>query len=186
MSDQRRQRSLVYLTGFMGSGKSTIGPILANTLGVPFFDVDQRIQERAGRSINAIFAEMGEVAFRAIEREVLNEIAAMARGVVSLGGGTLANEENFRMIRECGWIVYLKVSPEEATRRLRGKTDRPMLQDAEGNRLPEGELKQRVQELLHRREEFYSRADIVVSAERTRVGVTVDEIVRHLRPLMRF
>lgn len=185
MSDQRRQRTLVYLTGFMGSGKSTIGPILANTLGVPFVDVDQLIQERAGRSINAIFAEMGEGAFRAIERSVLDEVAAMPSGVVSLGGGTLASEENFRLIHTCGWIVYLKVSPEEAARRLRGKMDRPLLQDAEGNRLPEAELKQRVEELLRRREVFYSRADVVVSAERTRVGMTVDEIVRHLRPLLR-
>jgi shikimate kinase len=185
MSDQQRQRPLIYLAGFMGSGKSTIGPILANTLGFPFVDVDQLIQQRAGRSINAIFSELGEQGFRAIEHDVLKNVSAMENGVVSLGGGTLANEENFRLIHERGLIVYLRVSSEEAARRMRNKTDRPLLHDGEGNRLDEASLKRRVEELMKRREEFYNRADVIVAAEHKRVGVTVDEIVRHLRLLMR-
>jgi len=185
MSDQERQRSLIYLAGFMGSGKSTIGPILANTLGFPFVHVDELIQERAGRSINAIFGDMGEQGFRSIEREVLKDIASMENGVVSLGGGTLTNEENFRLIHERGWIVYLRVSPEEAVRRLRSKADRPLLRDSGGHRLDEGALRQRIEELMKRREEFYNRADVIVTAEQKRIGITVDEIVRNLRPLLR-
>jgi len=169
----------------MGSGKSTIGPILANTLGFPFVDVDELIQERAGRSINAIFGDMGEQGFRSIEREVLKDIASMENGVVSLGGGTLTNEENFRLIHERGWIVYLRVSPEEAVRRLRSKADRPLLRDSGGHRLDEGALRQRIEELMKRREEFYNRADVIVTAEQKRIGITVDEIVRNLRPLLR-
>lgn len=168
----------------MGSGKSTIGPILANTLGFPFVDVDELIQEKAGRSINAIFSDMGEQGFRSLEREVLKDIASMENGVVSLGGGTLTNEENFRMIRERGWIVYLRVSPEEAMRRLRSKVDRPLLQDSGGNRLDESALRQKIEELMRRREEFYKRADVIVTAEQKKIGITVDEIVKNLRPLL--
>lgn len=184
MSGQDHPRSLVYLTGFMGSGKTTIGPILANTLGFRFMDIDRWIEEKAGKNVNEIFREVGEEGFRRLEHEALQVASMMKEGVISLGGGTLANEENFRLIHAQGIIVYLQMSSREASRRMRNKGDRPLLQDAKGNRLEEHDLAQRIDELMKRREEFYKRADVIVTTEQKRVGATVDEIVRQLRPFM--
>lgn len=179
--EQRSTHRLIYLAGFMGSGKSTIGPILANTLGYKFVDVDRQIEQEAGKSVTAIFKEDGENAFRAVERSILQRMSGMDEIVVSLGGGTVAHEENFQLIRSSGVIVYLQLSPEEAVRRMRRKTDRPMLRDKDGNQLQGQALEQRIMELLAVREEFYNRADIVVRTEKLNVGRTVDEIVKKLR-----
>lgn len=175
------KRNLVYLAGFMGSGKSTIGPILANTLGFDFVDIDKFVELKAGKRIREIFTADGEQAFRAIERASLVDVAGRTDCVISLGGGTIANEENFQLIRESGVIVYLQLSPEEITQRVHHRTDRPLLTAADGTKLSPEEIQRRVGELLTKREEFYSRADVIIKADRKRVGATVDEIVRRLR-----
>lgn len=180
---QQRNR-LIYLAGFMGSGKSTIGPILANALGFDFADIDRLIEEKAGISIREIFAQRGEQAFRVLEREVLMEMSGQTDRVIALGGGTIANEENFRLIRENGILVYLQLPPEDLVRRVKHKSDRPLLNDEEGNKLSEDILKQRIEHLLQHRKQFYERADVVIATEKQRVGVTVDEIVRRLRKLI--
>jgi shikimate kinase len=181
MSNGQQMKSLIYLAGFMGSGKSTIGPILANTLGFEFVDIDKVVEKKAGKRIIDIFTTDGEKAFRALEHASLGEIAARTHSVVSLGGGTIADEENFRLIHNSGIIVYLKLSPEEILHRVHHRTDRPLLTGAGGERLPLPEIEKRVQDLLGRREQFYARADVVIQADRKRVGATVDEIVRRLR-----
>jgi shikimate kinase len=104
--------------------------------------------------------------------------------VVSLGGGTIANEENFQLIRGSGIIVYLQLSPEGIVQRVHHRTDRPLLTSADGTKLPKEEIQQRVQDLLQRREQFYARADVVIQADQKRIGATVDEIARKLRGLV--
>jgi shikimate kinase len=183
-SDHPHKKSLIYIAGFMGSGKSTIGPILANTLGFEFVDIDKFVEKKAQKRIVDIFASEGEQAFRAIEYMSLKEVAALDHCVVSLGGGTIANEENFRLIRESGIIVYLQLSPEEILQRVHHRTDRPLLTSTDGTKLPMEEIQHRVKDLLRRRELFYSRADVVIQTDRKRVGATVDEIVRKLRGLV--
>lgn len=185
MSAENKQDSkLIFLTGFMGSGKSTIGPILANTLGFQFVDLDKLIEERAGQRIVEIFETKGEKHFRELERQLLAEVASASDFVISLGGGTIANEENVRLIKEHGALVYLKLSPEEVLRRVSHRNDRPMLKDEQGRVLPPDELKRRVLSLLQHREQYYNQADIIVSADLLSVGKTVDEIVKHLRPFL--
>lgn len=179
-----QKKSLVYLAGFMGSGKSTIGPILANTLGFEFVDIDKFVEKRTDKRIIDIFTTDGEQAFREIERASLLEVSTRDHCVISLGGGTIANEENFQLIRGSGVIVYLQLSPEEVLQRVHRRTDRPLLAGAGGTKLPLEEVQQRVQELLKRREQFYARADVVIQTDRKRVGATVDEIVRRLRGLV--
>jgi len=174
-------KNIIYLAGFMGSGKSTIGPILANALGFDFVDIDKLIEERTGKQITEIFRQMGEKAFRALEHELLVEVSSKGGGVVALGGGAVGNQENLDLIRSTGIMVYLQLPPEEAVRRMRNKSDRPMLRDAEGNKLSETELRKKVEELLKRREPFYAQADLVIPTGGKRVGGTVDEIVRKLR-----
>jgi len=185
MNDRDRPRkSLIYLAGFMGSGKSTIGPILANTLGFDFVDVDRSVERKAEKKVIDIFASGGEQAFRAIERAALEEVAQMDHCVVSLGGGTIASEENFQLIHQSGIIVYLQLPPDEILQRVHHRTDRPLLMDESGATLSKEAMEQRIQELLARREAFYARADLVIRTDKKRVGTTVDEIVRRLRGLV--
>ncbi len=181
MTALQYDRTRVFLTGFMGSGKSTIGPILANTLGYKFVDLDKLIEEQAGRRIVEIFETMGEAAFRSLEKKVLAEVSSATECVISLGGGTTANDENFKLIRQSGALVYLKLSPNEVLRRLSHKTDRPMLKDEYGATLTHDVLQTKVLTLLQHREAYYNQADIVVPTDELSVGKTVDEIVRKLK-----
>ena len=147
-------------------------------------DIDRWIEEKTGKSVTDIFRERGEEKYRVLEQDALRAASLMKEGVVSLGGGTLANEENFKLIHSQGIIVYLQMSSKEASRRMRNKRDRPLLQDSNGNKLEESVLAQRIDELMKRREEFYQRADVIVTTEQKRVGATVDEIVKLLRPYL--
>ena len=186
MEQATPKKNLIYLAGFMGSGKSTIGHILANTLGYDFLDIDGVIEGKTSKRIADIFTESGEQAFRVIERNTLKEVSILHRCVVSLGGGTIANDENFRLIRESGVIIYLQLSPEEILKRVHFKTDRLMLKDGQGGKLQKEEMRERIQDLLQRREEFYRQADILVKTDQVKVGTTVDEIVHKLRGLIEF
>ncbi|MBM4169457.1 MAG: shikimate kinase [Ignavibacteria bacterium] len=174
-------KRLVFLAGFMGSGKSTIGPILANTLGFDFVDIDVAIEKRVGKSIVQIFAEDGEASFRTVEREILKGLVNQTECVISLGGGTLANEENLDLLRQNGVIVYLHLTPQTIFQRVRHKMHRPLLRGEDGSMLSVAELQEKIERLLKAREQFYQRAHIIVSTDEKRVGITVDEIVKRLR-----
>jgi shikimate kinase len=167
----------------MGSGKSTLGPILANTLGYGFVDLDRLIEERAGKSISELFRDAGEKEFRQLELAALLDVVKMTEMVVSLGGGAIANEESFQLIHTYGVIVYLRMSAEEATRRMRHKVNRPLLKGADGETLDENALKEKITDLMRRREEFYGRADVIIQTDQQRIGSTVDDLVRQLRIL---
>jgi shikimate kinase len=179
----RKNNHLIYLTGFMGSGKSTIGPILANTLGYSFFDIDAEIEKATGKRIPEIFAESGERYFREVERQLLLTVSENKETVVSLGGGTIANDANVALIKSTGILVYLKADIEQIVKRLRNKTNRPVITDDEGRILPEDKLRERVRTIFSNREPYYDQSDIVVLTDDRRVGMTVDEIVRRI---MRF
>ena len=172
----------VYLTGFMGSGKSTVGPILANVLGYAFVDLDEVISVQAGKPIPRIFAEEGEAAFRALEASALRETAGRERLVVALGGGALAAEDNLRWTLDHGIIVYLRVSLDQLIRRLRrGRAVRPLLLDDAGHLLSTAALREKINAMMDRRAPFYERAQIVVDINNQRVGITVDEVMKALR-----
>ena len=179
-AQQGHKKSLIFLTGFMGSGKSTIGPILANTLGFDYLDVDRHIEQKTKKQIAEIFSSEGEQAFRAMERRTLQELTELNHCVISLGGGTIANEENCQLVLQKGILVYLKLSPDEIIQRVQHRSDRPMLKDEHGRQLTPPELKNRVLELMSRREKFYARADVVITADNMRVGTTVDEIMKNI------
>ncbi len=161
----------VFLTGFMGSGKSTLGRPLAEALNLRFADLDEVIADRAGRSIADIFARGGESRFRALEAAALR--SAQPGIVYALGGGALAREGNLRWALTHGIVLYLKVPVEELQRRLvADPVVRPLLRDEFGRRLPGPALREKIASLLAKRAPFYERAHItIIPAENHRALV---------------
>lgn len=111
-----------------GSGKSTVGRQLARRLGLPFHDSDHVIEQRLGCSIREYFAREGEDAFRAVEEQVLRDLAQGPSAVVATGGGAVLRAATRAALREGGRVIYLRSSPEELYRRVRHDTQRPLLQ----------------------------------------------------------
>jgi shikimate kinase len=121
----------IFLTGFMGSGKTTVGRLLAGRLGIPFVDLDGEIERRAGMTVREIFDRHGEPAFRSLEAEALAAAAALPDAVVATGGGTMAFEANFRLIRASGLSVWLHPPFAAIVTRIggAGKSDRPLFRN---------------------------------------------------------
>jgi shikimate kinase len=119
---------MIVVAGFMGAGKTTVGRLLADKLGVPFLDSDQVIESRAGRAIREIFAADGEPAFRSLEHEVIAGLLAGPPAVLALGGGAAGHAATRALLAPGDVsVVYLRVAYEEALARVGGDTDRPML-----------------------------------------------------------
>lgn len=114
----------VWLVGMPGSGKSTVGPVLAERLGLPFVDVDQEIEARAGRDVAGIFAEAGEGGFRSLEREAIAELARAPDAVIAAGGGAVLDPANREAMRGSGRVVLLEATAEVLSTRL-GTAPRP-------------------------------------------------------------
>lgn len=163
-------RRLLFLVGFMGSGKTTVGRLLAGRLGWNFFDLDEEIERRSGRSIPQIFAEQGEPHFREVESALLEEILATTGNkptVVALGGGTLAQPQNLDRIRAKGGImVWLRCPLEELRRRCNTMTNRPLFRDAAS-----------FQELYRQRVPYYQQADFVVDVGDALPASVVDTLL---------
>lgn len=166
----------------MGSGKSTVGPILANVLGYRFEDLDALIEAHAGKPPASVFAEDGEAAFRRMETALLRESGLREGIVVALGGGALASEENVAWALEHGTIIYLRVEAKRLARRLWwSPNERPLLLGEDGEALSEDALHQRVKAMMARREPFYRRAHITTDVGALGIGETVDAVAKALR-----
>jgi shikimate kinase len=122
-----RSRSIV-LIGFMGSGKSSAGRILAQKTGWPRFDTDEIVSARIGRTIAEIFAEFGEEKFRDAETEAVKGLSAVAPGVIVTGGGIVLRPENVELLRRVGMLVHLEADEETLFRRVSRRATRPLLQ----------------------------------------------------------
>lgn len=116
----------IVITGFMGSGKSTVARLVARELQRPFVDCDDLIVERAGKSIAQVFAEDGERHFRALERGVCQELAEQEGLVIATGGGAMLDAENREALERSGLLICLQASPESIRRRLAGECGRPL------------------------------------------------------------
>ena len=132
-ADAARRRFLprkIWLVGFMGSGKTTIGRILSRRLDLPFFDLDAEIEATSGKTVRAIFESEGEPEFRRRERSFVEGSAEIPEGVFATGGGTFVPEENRRIIQKSGISVFLDLPFEVLAGRAAGKPDRPLFADA--------------------------------------------------------
>ena len=132
--DVTRRRALpgrVYLVGFMGSGKTTVGRRVAERLQVPFVDLDAEIERTSGKTVRALFESVGEPAFRELESTFLEATRSLPHAVVATGGGGYVREENRRAIASLGTAVFLDVPLTVLLERLADKTDRPLFTSAE-------------------------------------------------------
>jgi len=156
------QKRHIYLSGFMGAGKSKIGRELARLARYPFIDTDKIIESESGRSIKEIFAAEGEAAFRRMERDVLQRMTRIGRpAVISLGGGALMHEDNRRAVQMSGWLVYIESAPRAILQRVKHTEKRPLLNDLPAGADAEDALLQRINELLEIRRPVYEQADIL-------------------------
>lgn len=119
----------MFLVGFMGAGKTSVARRLARTCHVASVDMDTYLERREGRKVKAIFADAGEEGFRAIETCVLRELAEKDPLLVSCGGGVVLKEANRALLKRAGFVIYLKVSADEAASRISDTSTRPLFQD---------------------------------------------------------
>jgi shikimate kinase len=168
----------VVLIGLRGTGKTSVARLLAERLGWPWFDSDERIEALAGKSIARIFAEDGEEAFRDWESRAIAELAAHDRAVLALGGGAVVREANRQAIRAAGTVVWLQASPETLWRRI--QQDR-----ATAERRPNLTTSGGITEIIatsQAREKFYRQsADHQVDTQ----GKTPDEVAKLIVGLVR-
>ena len=152
----------IFLIGYMGSGKTTVGQLLAARLGYNFIDMDTHIEGKQFKSVHQIFIELGEQKFRLLEQQSLHEIADFDHVVISTGGGTPCFFDNMNFINEHGTSIYLKLSAEELAERLEDShaNKRPLLNGRKGE-----ELLLFIEDGLAKREPFYLQAKYSISGE---------------------
>jgi shikimate kinase len=155
--EQLRAFHNLALIGFMGTGKSSVGRLIAERLRFEFVDTDDCIEARAGKPITQIFAEDGEAAFREQERELIRTFENRTQVVIATGGGLAANPGCLDSLKSHALVVCLWASPDTIWNRVRHQTHRPLLQTAEP--------KERIRLLLADRQRFYRQADILLNTE---------------------
>lgn len=163
----------IYLTGFMGSGKSTVGKELSMKLSRPLLDMDKMIEDKAGCSIKEIFNNQGEAYFRQLETDVLKDIQQMSHQVVSTGGGAVLKEENRLSMQAGGKVVFLHASVEHLMKHLKNDKNRPLLQVED----PEAAI---VEMLAKRESHYLSAANLIIQATGKTIMEIVDEIISML------
>lgn len=170
----------IFLVGYMGAGKTTVGKILSKALNLTFIDLDYYIEGRYHKEIKQLFAEKGEEAFRDIERRMLHEVAEFEDVLISTGGGTPCFFDNIEFMNKAGVTIYLKVSVEELVKRLEQcKQTRPVLKNRSGE-----ELKNFISDSLKSRMPFYEQAQIIFDAEKMDTEDDVKSISKQLKSLL--
>ena len=159
----------IILTGFMGTGKSSVGKKLANYLSFDYVDTDCLIVEKTGLSIADIFQKYGEKYFRKLEKDVIGSLISKERHVISVGGGAVVNSGNLSLLKRCGLLICLKASPENIASRLKGDNSRPVLSG-------DNDI-ENIRSILKRREEYYVKAGESIDTSEKNVDEIVSEIM---------
>ncbi len=166
----------IFLVGYMGAGKTTVGRALAKSLSLGFIDLDHFIQNRYNKAISRIFEEEGESKFREIESKILKEITGFEDVVVSTGGGAPCFYDNMQAMNESGLTIYLKADSHLLTERLMAcKEKRPLIKDKN-----EEELYRFISDSLTVREPFYSQARIIFEAKEIEDNYNIKKYLSNL------
>ena len=167
----------IFLTGYMGAGKTTLGKAFARKMNVPFVDLDWYIEERFHKTVGELFTERGETGFRELERNMLHEVAEFENVVISTGGGAPCFFDNMEFM---GKTVFLDVHPDVLFRRLRiAKQQRPILQGKEDD-----ELKAFIIRALEQRAPFYTQAQYIFNADELEDRWQIETAVQRLQELL--
>lgn len=166
----------IFLVGYMGSGKTTVGQLLAKHYGFTFIDLDSYIENRYLKKISEIFADQGEDKFRELEHKLLAEVADMESVVVSTGGGAACFYNNMQLMNEAGLCVYLKLTADKLAQRLyKARSMRPLIKDKSAEELPVF-----VADMLQKREPFYEQASIVVDNNENNPALIEQIIIKRI------
>jgi shikimate kinase len=168
-------KTSIALIGFMGTGKTVVGKVLAEKLGREFVEMDSLIERKAGKTIPQIFQEDGEVRFRELEIEVAREVSAKKNAVIACGGGVVLNKINIDRLRQECLIIYLTASPGAILKRTSGnESERPLLKTDDKAR--------QVRELLRFRKPFYERAaDIKINTSKLTIDAVAGQIISKVK-----
>ena len=168
-------KTSIALIGFMGTGKTAVGRVLAERSGKEFIEQDSLVEQKAGKPIPQIFKQDGEVRFRELEIAVTKEVSDMENVVIACGGGVVLNRINIDRLRKECLIVYLTASPEVILKRTSGdENERPLLQVAD--------RALHVKDLLRFRKPFYERAaDIKIDTSKLNINSIADKIIRKVK-----
>ena len=176
MDINRRPVNLA-LIGFMGTGKTSVGRLVADQLGFEFLDTDELIQIRAGRTIADIFAKEGEPAFRQLERQIVQELSTREKTVIATGGGLPTNAENLAALKSFALVVCLWASAEKIWERVRNQSHRPLLHDADPQK--------KIRDLLAVRKPFYHQADVLINTDLRSVREAAQQIALQFKLALR-
>ena len=160
------------MVGFMGVGKTTIGRKLAKRLGYHFLDMDEQIEKEQKCNISEIFESRGEEYFRRLEVKLLLKLSSIQNTVIATGGGAIATEGNFDLMKKYGTVIYLKTSVEDIIERVKRSYHRPLLQTEN----PE----ERVHALLEKRIPLYEQADHIIETNNLSPQRITSLIIRNL------
>jgi shikimate kinase len=168
-----RQIQNIALIGFMGTGKSSVGQLVAAQLHFTFLDTDHVIEARAGKTISEIFAEQGEAAFRQMEKKIVAELITRKKTVISTGGGLPANPDNLASLKTHSLVVCLWASAEKIWERVRTQTHRPLLQE------PDPLAK--IRNLLESRGPCYRQADVLLNTEMRSLKDVAQQVIHQFQ-----
>ena len=163
----------IILTGFMGTGKTSVGKRLAKELNLKFIDTDDLIEKEAGICINEIFAKYGEAYFRRLESKVIDEVSSDKNLIIATGGGAVINPTNLLALKKNGILICLTASIDVILSRIGSGDERPLIS--------EGDKKETISNLLKAREPFYKKADFIVDTTTKTVGEVVKEIKEKIK-----
>ncbi|MFZ1073854.1 MAG: shikimate kinase [Verrucomicrobiia bacterium] len=172
MQSDRRIVNLA-LIGFMGTGKTSVGRLVADQLRFDYLDTDELIQSRTGRSITDIFARDGEPAFRGLEQQVTGELSTREHTLIATGGGLPTKPENLASLKTHALVVCLWASPEKIWERVKNQTHRPLLHGPEPQK--------KIRDLLAAREQFYRQADVLINTDIRSVREVAQQVVHHFK-----
>jgi shikimate kinase len=163
----------IALIGFMGTGKSTVGRLVAEQLRFELLDTDALIEQRSGKKITEIFAQNGEATFRELEAQLVEELSPRTRVVIATGGGLPTNAANLASLKTHALVICLWAAPEHIFERVREQSHRPLLHDAD----PLGKIRA----LLAAREPFYKQADVLLNSDLRSAREVAQQVIAQFR-----